>query len=328
MNRSFKRFVSLLLAVITALSCVAVSYAADVMYGDVTSDGKINSSDALAILQHSVGLSQISDENIAAADVSADMKLNSSDALLILQYAVGIITSFPAEEAGDDKNEEDKNPAPETKEEILALYANAINGARETIPAYKLNMKTKAIDVKFSGSAMSMVPKDELETMKKDMMKESSFQNTFRAGSASALANLPGECKITDPSLFKDITLTVLPDGNYQIDIIFKDDKNPKAGSPIVTMLQLPDKTTFIKEMEEELGTATGGEDIQASVEVNAMEYLNCKISCVVDSESGQIVSMKTESDMRSDVTTYVLFFSMGTDTTTRTVNEYSNFAN
>ena len=33
-----------------------------------------------------------------------------------------------------------------------------------------------------------------------------------------------------------------------------------------------------------------------------------------------------TEYDMRTNMTTYVAFFSMGTDTTTKTVNEYSNF--
>lgn len=323
MNRSVKRFMSLLLAVLTALSCVAVSSATDIKYGDVISDGRINSSDALAILQHSVGLSMIPDEALVAADVTGDLKLNSSDALLILQFAVGIIKSFPVEDSIAD---EDKIPAPETKEEILAFYTKTLNETRAQIPAYKLNMTSKGIKVSFSGSLMSMVPKEELEAQKNDMMKESSFQNIFRAGSATALANLPGECKITDPSLFKDITLTVLPDGNYQIDIVFKDDKNPKAGSPIVTMLSLPDKATFVKEMQEELGTAVGGEDISATVEVNALEYLNCKLSCVIDAKTGQFISMKTEYDMRNDTTVHVLVFSMGTDTTTRTVNEYSNF--
>lgn len=325
MDKSIKRFMSLVLAVLTALSCVAVSSATGVKYGDVTGDGTINSSDALAILQHSVGLAEIADENIAAADVNADMKLNSSDALLILQYAVGIIKSFPAEDVGED--DEDKIPAPETKEEILAFYAKTVNEAREKVPAYKLNSSTKATKVDISGSALSLVPKEELEKMKKDMMKESSFQNVFRAGSTTALANLPGECKITDPSLFKDITLTVLEDGNYQIDILFKDDKNPKANSPIVTMLGLPDKETVIKEMEESAGTATDSEDITATIEVNAVEYLNCKISCVIDAKTGQFVSLNTESDVRNDFTTYMLFFSLGTDTTTKTVNKYSNFA-
>lgn len=320
MNKTLKKFISLLLAVFMALSCVFVTSAEEAigfMYGDVMADGSVNSSDALSILKHSVGSEILEGDSFTAADVNGDGFVNSSDALLILQYAVGTIKSFPVEL---------KVQFPETKEEILALYASTINDARAVIPAYKINLKSQAIKVELSGSVLSIMSKEEIEQQKADMMKPSEYNNLLRAGSSSALSNLPAVCKITDPAKFKDVTCKQLADGNYQIDIIFKNEKDPKAGSPIVTMLKLPDKATFVKTMEEEVETTMGGAEVPVSVTVNNMEYQNCSISCVIDPKTGELVSMNTTSDMVSSVTMYILFYSMTTGTTARTTTSYSNF--
>ncbi len=58
--------------------------------GDVNSDGKLNSSDALAILQYSVG-SNPKNFNKNVADMNDDGTINSADALMVLQIAVGSI---------------------------------------------------------------------------------------------------------------------------------------------------------------------------------------------------------------------------------------------
>lgn len=58
--------------------------------GDVDNDGKINSSDALLVLQHSVEILTLKDNALLAADVDKDGRILSSDALLILQHSVGI----------------------------------------------------------------------------------------------------------------------------------------------------------------------------------------------------------------------------------------------
>ena len=60
--------------------------------GDVDNDGKINSSDALLVLQHSVEMITLKDSALLAADVDKDGRILSSDALLILQHSVGMIT--------------------------------------------------------------------------------------------------------------------------------------------------------------------------------------------------------------------------------------------
>ncbi len=61
-------------------------------YGyDVTGDGKLNTSDAAAILRYDVGLEAFSDEQLEAADANKDHKVNAMDASAFLQYNVGLI---------------------------------------------------------------------------------------------------------------------------------------------------------------------------------------------------------------------------------------------
>ena len=70
----------------------------DVTFGDINSDGKIDASDALLALQHSVKLITLSETEALAADVTADNQINASDALMILQCSVQLISTedFPA----------------------------------------------------------------------------------------------------------------------------------------------------------------------------------------------------------------------------------------
>lgn len=64
------------------------------LYGDTNGDFKINSIDALAVLQHSVGNITLKDKYNVQADVTRDGKINSLDALSILQFVVGIQTTL------------------------------------------------------------------------------------------------------------------------------------------------------------------------------------------------------------------------------------------
>lgn len=63
----------------------------EVVKGDVTGDGKINSVDALYILEASVGKRILSESQRKAADVNSDSAVNSADALIVLRMATGQI---------------------------------------------------------------------------------------------------------------------------------------------------------------------------------------------------------------------------------------------
>lgn len=58
--------------------------------GDVNSDGKVNTVDALNALKYDVGAIQLTKEQIEALDVNKDGKVNTVDALILLKYDVGL----------------------------------------------------------------------------------------------------------------------------------------------------------------------------------------------------------------------------------------------
>ncbi len=62
--------------------------------GDVSGDGKVNSNDALLVLQYATGLIELTEEQFERANVNGDKQVNSGDALKILQFATGLIKSF------------------------------------------------------------------------------------------------------------------------------------------------------------------------------------------------------------------------------------------
>ncbi len=66
-------------------------------YGDIDNDGKINSQDALSVLQYSVSLVKFNVTKYKYANVTGDKQVNSSDALAILQKSVGKVKYFQAE---------------------------------------------------------------------------------------------------------------------------------------------------------------------------------------------------------------------------------------
>lgn len=101
-----KKVISALLILGILFTSTFTAFAATA--GDVNSDGKINSSDALGILQYTVG-SNPKNFNKAVADITADGKINSSDALMVLQIAVGSIKP------------------PMSKDDIIKIYNDSIN---------------------------------------------------------------------------------------------------------------------------------------------------------------------------------------------------------
>lgn len=80
-----KRLFSFLLAVCLTFGICITAQAKSL--GDVNGDGKVNSTDALLVLQFSIN--KISKIDKDAADLNLDGKVNSTDALMILQISVG-----------------------------------------------------------------------------------------------------------------------------------------------------------------------------------------------------------------------------------------------
>ena len=79
---------------------VAVEPSDDVaLFGDINDSGKVDASDALLALQHSVKLTQLKEQAIQIGDLNLDSAVDASDALQILQISVGLIDITEAEQA-------------------------------------------------------------------------------------------------------------------------------------------------------------------------------------------------------------------------------------
>ncbi|NLU27284.1 MAG: cellulase family glycosylhydrolase [Hungateiclostridium thermocellum] len=82
---------------------------ANILYGDVNGDGRVNSTDCV-ILQRYI-LRSIAEfpspDGAVAADVNADKKINSTDLALMKKYILLIIDKFPAE---DSQTPDEDNP--------------------------------------------------------------------------------------------------------------------------------------------------------------------------------------------------------------------------
>ena len=70
--------------------------APSIIYGDVNNDKKIDSRDALAIVNYVLEKITLTDDQLIAANVNADKVVDLRDALMIVNYVLEKISSFPA----------------------------------------------------------------------------------------------------------------------------------------------------------------------------------------------------------------------------------------
>lgn len=92
-----RKALSFLLAFLLPVTLVAAQPNADPkpVWGDVSLDGFVASTDALLALQCATDKIDLTEQQRRLADVNADGGVTSSDALLILQYATLKVSSFP-----------------------------------------------------------------------------------------------------------------------------------------------------------------------------------------------------------------------------------------
>ena len=91
--KHFKRIIAPVLsaALIISVFCFDfITASAAPLFGDINSSGDINSTDALYMLQMSVGMYEETEESIYCCDLDLNGKVNSTDALLVLQKSVGL----------------------------------------------------------------------------------------------------------------------------------------------------------------------------------------------------------------------------------------------
>lgn len=65
-----------------------------IMYGDLNSDGKVNSTDYALLRRQLIGL-EPENVNVEAADINGDGSVNSTDYALLRRYLIGVISTIP-----------------------------------------------------------------------------------------------------------------------------------------------------------------------------------------------------------------------------------------
>lgn len=116
-----KRIVALILVAAMLAACVPMAAVADTVLvygdrypiGDLDMSGKVDTADAVLILQVAAGIYQgnLGEENLLdyeweLADVNADGSIGAADAVLVLQYAATLISKFPGESSYQPDSEE------------------------------------------------------------------------------------------------------------------------------------------------------------------------------------------------------------------------------
>ncbi len=175
MNRFIKAGISVAAAAAIAASASAFSLAAE-YYGDVNDDGAVNSSDALLLLNYTVG-NEVKKINLDKADVNGDGSINSADALQILRISVGLID--PTE-----IKPEEKTPVDYDKEETIKYYNDALKKAyasenvtinKETDVKVKIDKLTAFRDLANTLVEKYAVPTEATETFKSEPAKAEKF---------------------------------------------------------------------------------------------------------------------------------------------------------
>lgn len=297
MKNAAKKMVSVLLSAVIAGSLATASFAAGVKYGDTDLNAQINSADALAVLLHATDKELLTGDKLKAADVNGDGVINSSDALEILLYAVGKIDRFSVE----------KTVVPATDKEILSTYAEALKKAREEKPSYRIKSDSiiKDVDAKVSdplgllklgGSSAAEMEKQ----MKDEMLDQSStYQTIVRQKTSESSSNLPAECKLTDPSVLASISAVALANGNLKITIKFRDEKNPKAGSPVCKGLGMAN----YDEVAAEFAESSEVEGMTVKTSLDELSYKNSYIICEINQTTGEFVNLEWNTEMYTKTT-------------------------
>lgn len=197
-----------IIAVLSALSvAAALSVGASAANpGDVNGDGKVNSADALCVLQYSVGMN-VKSFNKSTADVNRDGKINSMDALKILRHTVGIelIDGF----------------VPSSRQEILDFYNTALtNSYKQTV-----RIKTVTDDV-----CKYTVGGKQGEIKSNPVTDTTDFKNG--KDKYGHLAEIYGPAANLSTDMLQNAT-SVRENGGYKITLTLKSEKVGVKNSPV-----------------------------------------------------------------------------------------------
>lgn len=212
-------------AILSALAIMAgltvMSSAADYL-GDVDKNGKVDSADALAILEYSVGKTNSIDKTYA--DTNNDGAVNSADALEVLNISVG---------KSEAKKIEASEPVFETKEDIVNYYNKVIDEANKSTATVT---SSENVEIKIDSVSGGKTVQSLANSLVSNYAKPTTTTESFTNGACNNTANQSDigtftACKSIDNSGVADATITKNGDG-YIITLTVVSEKSSLNEKP------------------------------------------------------------------------------------------------
>lgn len=293
MNSKAKKVLALAIAVIVAISMATVSFAR--YKGDINNDGTVNSSDALIALQYAVG--SITEIDKITADMDNDGLINSNDALAILRTSVGSLDKVEIEEAPENPDTPDAPSVPESKEDIVALYNEAINKVVNDKAGYN-KQRTTTVSELDAGSFTSMagdIVKDFLGEGTKEVKNSKGTAKHLQASTLTASDVASATCELVG----NNYTITLnLEDGTSSATKSSKKDDSAVAKCGLVTGKSVSDTIDYIN--SECIYASITAEKITVGKITAANK--NAKIVVVIDAETGNMISYTASFDWNAAI--------------------------
>ena len=212
--------------------------------------------------------------------------------------------SGKADENGEDESESstetDEKKKPETKAEILAVYAEVMNKVKKDAPGFQkveyqelpeegrvITSGKTMLSAGLSIASNFMTSKEDAEK-KPDVYPKGNDMNDF------PIRNTPKGCMLEDPEFLKTAKYEELPDGNVRITVVTGTEKNPEPAAHGASTA--PSKTGGIitpiskKEIDEKLN---GGIVSAVFKDVNySLTFHDCESVLVFNPENNRVVSL------------------------------------
>ncbi len=208
------------------------------------------------------------------------------------------------DESGEDESEsstdEDEKKKPETKAEILAVYAEVMNKVKKDAPGFQkveyqelpeegrvITSGKTMLNAGLSVAGNFMTSKEDAEK-KPNVYPKGNDMNDF------PIRNTPKGCMLEDPDFLKTAKYEELPNGNVRITVVTGTEKNPEPAAHGASTA--PSKTGGIitpiskKEIDEKLN---GGLVSAVFKDVNySLTFHDCESVLVFNPENNHVVSL------------------------------------
>ena len=282
-KKSLCSLLVLIIVITSSLTALAVTS------GDVNSDEKVNSIDALCVLSHAVGITP-QKFNKAVADMNNDNKINSIDALMILNIAVGNLTT-DTDSSGSLKN----------ASEITDYYNKAINKVISSKAGFKKDRETVlhsldggallkiqlVVDMVHNFLGVGTTQWDNTKGKQTNLCKASLTADDIKQATC---VNNNGIYTIT--MTLRGSTNSANSSGSY--------DNSPLLRSGVYA--GKGDKIAYDYKNSDNIYTAVNGVD-NCKTDSVAENITNAKIIAVIDSKTGNLQSLTVSWDWSVELT-------------------------